>query len=316
MGIRDVQFMTWGKFSSQRTLSVTILVFLNLIFAGSSCEIFSLIDTSFSTSGLTKGITFNDPSLEVELIFAGLELADPDGHSSVSKMAFLGPDDLLILDKNEGQVRRILNGTLLPNPLLDISVANERERGLLGIAVASYNNSSNNFSKIVVAEHQNISPSSIITYVFLYFTQSRIPEDGVDDCPAPKPYYCKESGEPIGNRVYRYELADDSAKLINPKLLLDVPVKHGPIHNGGTLLMGPDKNLYIGIGDALSYYSRDAFTETLNFENGSSPDGRGGILRITQDGKTVGEGRTGMGESLGQVGQGSGILGTTHPLNK
>jgi Glucose / Sorbosone dehydrogenase len=140
---------------------------------------------------------------------------------------------------------------LLPNPLFDVSVANERERGLLRIAVTSCN-ASNSISNPVVTEHQNKSCSSINTYVFLYFTQSKIPEDGVDDCPAPKPYYCMKSGEPIGDRVYRYKLADDSSKLINSRLLLDVTVKHGPIHNEGTLLMGPDKNLYIGTGDALS----------------------------------------------------------------
>ena len=37
-----------------------------------------------------------------------------------------------------------------------------------------------------------------------------------------------------------------------------------------------------------------------NFENGPNADGTGGILRVTQDGNTVG----------------SGILGSTNPLNK
>ena len=29
--------------------------------------------------------------------------------------------------------------------------------------------------------------------------------------------------EPLGNRLYRYELANNNTKLINPKLLLDIP---------------------------------------------------------------------------------------------
>jgi aldose sugar dehydrogenase len=93
---------------------------------------------------LNKGIIFTDPKLKAELIFHGFEPPrDRDDHSSVTKMAFLGADDILILEKNIGQVRRIVNGSLLPDPLLDVSVANEQERGLLGIAVASYDNANN-----------------------------------------------------------------------------------------------------------------------------------------------------------------------------
>ena len=292
--------MTLGELSSRRSLFVTILVSLVVILSGPSYRNLALIDAQISESDSIEKISFNDPNLRAELIFTGLELADRDGHSSVSKMAFLGPEDLLVLDKNGGQVRRILNGTLLPTPLLDISVANERERGMLGIAVSSYDNASNS-SNTFVTEHQNKSFSSTIRYVFVYFTQSRIFKDGVDDCPPPKPYYCKGSGEPLGNRVYRYELVDNSSRLINPKLLLDVPVKNGPIHNGGSLIIGPDKNLYISIGDGISYYSNDAFTETLNIQNGSRPDGRAGILRITQEGLPVPNGA---------------IIGDKYPLNQ
>ena len=38
-------------------------------------------------------------------------------------------------------------------------------------------------------------------------------------------------------------------KLINPKLLLDLPATPGSIGNGGKILLDPDdKNLYITIG--------------------------------------------------------------------
>jgi hypothetical protein len=40
----------------------------------------------------------------------------------------LGPDDILVLEKNNGIVRRIVNGAMLPEPLLDVSVANKNER--------------------------------------------------------------------------------------------------------------------------------------------------------------------------------------------
>ena len=54
-------------------------------------------------------------------------------------MTFLGPNDILILNKNNGTVYRILNGTILKDPLLDVKVADQRERGLLGITTSKDN---------------------------------------------------------------------------------------------------------------------------------------------------------------------------------
>ena len=59
---------------------------------------------------------------------------------------------------------------------------------------------------------------------------------------------------PLGNRLYRYELVDN--KLVNPKMLLDLPADPGPRHNGGDVLIGPDKNLYITVGDIDGSYRR------------------------------------------------------------
>jgi glucose/arabinose dehydrogenase len=49
-------------------------------------------------------------------------------------MAFLGPDDLLVLEKNTGKVLRITNGAV-QSVALDLGVNNSSERGLLGIAL-------------------------------------------------------------------------------------------------------------------------------------------------------------------------------------
>src|SRR5918996_5427867 len=70
----------------------------------------------------------NNPSLRVEEILDGLDFP--------TSMAFLGPEDILVLEKNDGTVRRILNGELLEEPLLNMNIANEGERGMLGIAIA------------------------------------------------------------------------------------------------------------------------------------------------------------------------------------
>ena len=52
--------------------------------------------------------------------------------------------------------------------------------------------------------------------------------------------------------LYRYELVSD--KLINPKLLLSLPANSPDPntennHDGGKVVVGPDHNVYVAIGD-------------------------------------------------------------------
>src|SRR5919112_107197 len=205
----------------------------------------------------------NDPNLKIEIVFKGIEFP--------TSMTFLDQDDILVLEKNNGVVRRIVNGMSLSEPLLDVNVANANERGMLGIAVAK-NDVKNT------------------TNVFLYYTESK-ERDGNDDCNTST--NCNKGNDPLGNRLYRYELIHD--KLMNPKLLLDLPATPGPAHNGGVITLGPDNNLYLVIGELTLMR-----TQSSNVQKGLAPDGRGGILRITQDGKAV---------------EGGGLLGNTNPLN-
>jgi glucose/arabinose dehydrogenase len=222
-----------------------------------------------------EGPIINDPTLVAQVVFKGLK--------APTSMAFLGPNDILVLEKNEGTVQRIVNGKMLTEPLLHVNVSSADERGLLGIAVATTNTTAtkNNMTGGVGTGH---SP----TYVFLYFTEAGPTKDDV----------------PAGNRIYRYELVNN--KLINPKLLLNLPAMPGPSHNGGKLMIGPDNNLYFPIGDLKSsadFPSKDFQTKAQNYVDGIDVDGRAGILRITQDGGVV-------------VGGGVGILGNKDPLNK
>jgi aldose sugar dehydrogenase len=221
-----------------------------------------------------------DPNMKVEQIFQKPVTTPSGSLSQVSSMTFLGTDDILLLNKNDGTVQRILNGSLLEDPLLDVNVANKRERGLLGIASSTYS-------------MPNDDKHAITKYVFLYFTESN--KDGNDVCP--KQYICKR-GDSLGNRLYRYQL--EGNKLVNPKLLLDLPASPGPGHNGGEIAIGPDNYVYVTIGDLNGHLNKNYWTKAQNFKNGTDPDGRSGILRITQDGKTVGHG----------------ILGRHDPLNK
>jgi hypothetical protein len=45
----------------------------------------------------------NDPSLKADLVFQGLR--------NPTSMAFLGPNDILVLEKDQGTVQRIVNGS-------------------------------------------------------------------------------------------------------------------------------------------------------------------------------------------------------------
>ena len=156
---------------------------------------------------------------------------------------------------------------MLPEPLLDVNVANESERGLLGIAISK--NLTNGTDQ----------PA----YVFLFYSET-LEKDG---------------GNLVGNRLYRYELVNN--KLINPKLLLDLPTTPGPSHDGGVVRIGPDNNVYVVAGDLNFARIPSAYTLAQNNASGLAPDGRGGILRVTQNGEVVG---------------GVGIFGNEHPLNK
>ena len=206
-------------------------------------------------------IVENNSNLKIETVFKG-------DFESPTSMAFLGPNDILVLEKNAGAVQRIVNGHMLPKPVLKVPIASKVERGMLGIAIARHSaaNSTTNTSNAAAAafpfipsnaeEGNGIGESTAITttnnntttYVFLYYTQSGGGKNG-DDHPkgGVKPI------QPLGNRLYRYEFDDHSNKLINPKLLLDLPATTYKVnetdHNGGRILIGPDNNVYIIIGD-------------------------------------------------------------------
>ena len=48
-------------------------------------------------------------------------------------MVFLGPDDILVPDRDEGKVFRVTHG-IQSGPLIDVNVVTNGYRGLLGVA--------------------------------------------------------------------------------------------------------------------------------------------------------------------------------------
>ena len=192
------------------------------------------------------GPSVKDTNLVVERITDALNIP--------TSMAFLGPNDILVTEKETGKVMRVLDGQVQDTPVLDVSVANSIERGLLGIAVAK-------------------QPDGT-TYVFLSYTESGNDEDGSD---------VEDNVDPEGNRLYRYELVD--SQLINPVLLLDLtatPPNDRGEHNGGKIRIGLDNNVYFVVGEVGGHE-----TQAQNIEDGPEPNGLGGVLRITQDGDIV-----------------------------
>src|SRR5919202_6013663 len=113
-------------------------------------------------SVLAQPTILKDPNLEVELVAQGLR--------TPTSMAFLGPNDILVMEKESGTVQRIVNGQMHPQPLLQVPVSTTSERGMLGIAIAKHNSGP--------------------IYVFLYYTK-----DGGGG-----------GAQSLANVLYRYEL--------------------------------------------------------------------------------------------------------------
>lgn len=209
--------------------------------------------------------SLSDSNLKIESVATGFDF--PTG------IAFLGNNDILLLEKNTGIVYRIIDGNIT-NPVIHLNVSSKDERGLLGIAVTGN------------GEWKQDDRSVFLSYTY---------------CPKVKANVNNTQG--CGNYVYRYKFDTENSTLIEPQLILTLPALPGPSHNGGVLELDKDENLYVAIGDLQSTrFNKNQTgydTKAQNIVNGTPPDGRAGILRMTQDGKPIG----------------NGLLGEEYPLN-
>jgi aldose sugar dehydrogenase len=243
-------------------LIITFTVSLSLYFVS-----FESVTKLYGQSGnQTRPLpTVTDPDLKVELVASKLDFP--------TSMEFIGIEDMLVTEKNTGNVYRVIKGNVSV-PLIHIDVASKDERGLLGVAVSKIENSKND----------NHDP-----YVYLYYTQCQ--------------KIGKKSSQNCANYVNRYEFNSENNTLVNPKLILNLSALPGPSHNGGGLELDKDNNLYVITGDlqSTSFNQNKSGYDTIsqNILNGSVPDGRAGILRVTEDGGALE----------------NGLLGSQYPLN-
>jgi glucose/arabinose dehydrogenase len=218
----------------------------------------------------TPAPTLDDSDLEVELVTEGLE--------SPTSMAFIGNQgDMLILEKS-GEVILFTSENMSKRSLFNLTVNDQNERGLLGVAVL--NNMLDLYMTTAIAASSNdqtittrdnnsttvattASPSSTSTFVFFYLTEANK----------------EDRSQVIGNRIYRFEWNDTDKSLSDGTLILDLPVLPGQNHNGGKLVADSEnRHIYAVTGDL----NRKGMLQ--NFKNGSLPDDTSAILRINPDG--------------------------------
>ncbi|HYZ65166.1 MAG TPA: PQQ-dependent sugar dehydrogenase, partial [Nitrososphaeraceae archaeon] len=108
-----------------------------------------LIVTSLTLILMVNSLTFFSPfSPFIQTIYAQPSVSDTglniqaaiDGLSSPTSMVFLDNNNILVLEK-EGSVRLVSDGVLREEPVLQVPVNTESERGVLGVAFDKHSNS-------------------------------------------------------------------------------------------------------------------------------------------------------------------------------
>ena len=232
-----------------------------------------------------------DPNLGVRTVVSGLV--------TPSTMAFIGPNDFLVTEKNTGQVKRVVGGSA--TTVLDLAVNSASERGLLGIAL-----------------HPNF-PTNPGVYLF-WSCRSTAAFDA--DPFLPEEQRCSDAAmlgadsaellrvPLLGNRVDRFEWTGTGLEYDHNLLMLR-SFQHdgGPTppgqndsaqparanHDGGVLAFGPDGKLYVATGDTgrrgqMQNLAEGPTPPTADDQfGGPEPDNAhlsGVILRVNDNGST------------------------------
>ena len=114
-----------------------------------------IIGGSSNISSVVDYPSLSDHNLKIETVATGFDF--PTG------INFLSNNDIILLEKNTGNVKRFVNGTQVEKPLLHVNTNIKDERGLLGIAVSEKKNFNDNPFFI---ENKKITHN-----VFLYYIE-------------------------------------------------------------------------------------------------------------------------------------------------
>jgi glucose/arabinose dehydrogenase len=223
----------------------------------------------------SPGPTLEDPRLGVRTVVSGLV--------TPTSVAFLGPHDVLVLEKNTGKVQRVVDGSVAAT-VLDLAVNFGSERGLLGIAL-----------------HPRF-PDDPGVYLFWTESTTGADTDVLDQTPL------------LGNRVDRFvwsgssltfdrnlvtlrAIQQDAFTITTPFGTFTQPERGN--HDGGVLRFGPDGKLYVLFGDVgrrgqLQNLPEGPFGPGVPDDQfgGPEPDDEhlaGVILRLNDDGSTPGD---------------------------
>jgi glucose/arabinose dehydrogenase len=242
-----------------------------LLFVFAVCTLFAI-----GGAADTVPLQILDPNLQVTTVLNS-GITQPIG------IVFLSQNDLLVLEKASGQVKRVINGVVQALPVLDLAVNSNSERGLLSLVL-----------------HPNFPATP---WMYVRWTESSTGVDSAVNTAVPL----------LGNRVDRFiwngaTLTPDRNIIRLRALQTDnIPVPGQPPgtanpspngnHNGGVMRFGPDGKLYIFMGDQ----GRRGWLQNLAngpFENppfvddtfgGPAPDNAhlsGVILRLNDDGSS------------------------------
>jgi glucose/arabinose dehydrogenase len=137
---------------------LSIVVFAAVTVAGIVLALFLMsINPTTIMWGPKSGPVLHDNMLALELVVEGLDLP--------TSMRFLDDGTILVLEKNNGQVRVVSDGKLLDEPAIDVEVATAVEQGLLGIAIWNGENDTSVF--LYLTENYEDKTRNVI-YKYIY----------------------------------------------------------------------------------------------------------------------------------------------------